>query len=1043
MKRSLVRCLASSCVAIALSDSVSAREVDPVTGAVAASEATEVGWHMAGLAVPFEANTGQTDERVAFTARTFAGTLFVTRAGQLVHSFPGLPAAGRVGAAERTAIKTRGPGWVLTETLVDAHPEVSGGAKSMTQISRFAGQDPAGWRTQIDAFQTVSLGEAWPGVKVVLAAHGNNVEKLFTLAPGADARRIAIQLRGATRMELAADGALVAHTGNGPVSFTPPVAWQEIDGQRKAVSVAYDLTGNRYGFLLGAHDPAHPVVIDPLLQATYLGGDGSDYAYAMALDGSSPPNVLVAGNTASSNFPGTTGGAQTSNHGGYYSQDAFIAKLTNGLRTLTQVTYLGGSDDDYATAIAVDWVSGAIYLTGATASTNFPGTTGGAKATNSSSPVYSTGFVAKLTSDLKSLTQATYLGGSRENQPRAIALDGSMPPNVFVAGYTTSTDFPHTTGGAQAVYGGYGDGFVAKLTNDLTAFVQASYLGGSDGADAANAIALDATTGDVFVVGYTGSFNFPGTTGGGQASHAADGGFGDAFVAKLTNGLTTLARATYLGGNATDQATSVVLDGSTPRNVFVAGLTQSSDFPHVIGGAQLVNGGGTNGFVAKLSNDLAGVSQATYLGGSGWDQVNAIALDGSAPPNVFVAGTASSTDFPGTTGGAQAAFGGAGTLYGGDAFVAKLTNNLTRIIQATYLGGTGDDGASAIALDATSGNVFVAGYTVSTNFPGTAGGAQGGHAADGFGADAFVAKLTPDLAAVAPAPTKLTITSVNGGANPTLAVAFNVVVQAQDGTSTAQNVVASTVVALTRATGTGTLGGTLACTITAGSNSCTVIGVTYSVAESGVSLTATRTSGDVLAAGTSAPFTVNPGAPTTSYAAPSATGTGNITASFSSNGGCSYSVAQFIPLTGNAASPPAGSAPTGETFPQGLFNFTVSGCTPGSVLNFTITYPQALPSGTQYWKYGPTSTDATAHWYVLPALVSGNTITFSITDAGLGDDDYALGPNGTIVDQSGPGAPGVPPTQAAEAIPTLNEWMLALLGLVLLGVGVLRLQRTG
>ncbi len=297
-------------------------------------------------------------------------------------------------------------------------------------------------------------------------------------------------------------------------------------------------------------------------------------------------------------------------------------------------------------------------------------------------------------------------------------------------------------------------------------------------------------------------------------------------------------------------------------------------------------------------------------------------------------------------------------------------------------------------------------------------------------------------AATPPPPTKLAITSVNGGANPTLAAPFNVVVQAQDGTSTAQNVVASTVVVLALNTGTGVLGGSSGCTIAAGASSCTVVGATYSKAESGVSLTATRTSGDTLTAGSSPPFTVGAVTSTTTYTAPSATGTGDITASFSSNGGCSYSVAQFIPLTGDAASPPAGSAPTGETFPQGLFNFTVTGCTPGSVLNFTITYPQALPAGTQYWKFGPNAADATAHWYVLPALVSGKTITFSITDAGLGDDDFALGPNGTIIDQGGPGAPGVPP-QPAEAIPTLNEWMLAAFGLVLLGAGMLRLQRAG
>ncbi len=136
----------------------------------------------------------------------------------------------------------------------------------------------------------------------------------------------------------------------------------------------------------------------------------------------------------------------------------------------------------------------------------------------------------------------------------------------------------------------------------------------------------------------------------------------------------------------------------------------------------------------------------------------------------------------------------------------------------------------------------------------------------------------------------------------------------------------------------------------------------------------------------------------TSYTAPSATGTGNITASFSGGGAtCGYTTSQFIPLTGNPASPPAGTAPAGYTFPQGLFDFTTSGCTPGSTITMTITYPQAIPAGAVYWKYGPAPGNVVPHWYQLPATIVGNTVTFSITDGGLGDDDLAI--NGTIVDQ--------------------------------------------
>jgi YVTN family beta-propeller protein len=175
--------------------------------------------------------------------------------------------------------------------------------------------------------------------------------------------------------------------------------------------------------------------------------------------------------------------------------------------------------------------------------------------------------------------------------------------------------------------------------------------------------------------------------------------------------------------------------------------------------------------------------------------------------------------------------------------------------------------------------------------------------------------------------------------------------------------------------------------------------------------------------------------PVATYSGPSATGSGTITASFTGGGaGCTYTTSRFIPLSGDAASPPAGSAPATVTFPHGLFDFTLGSCTPGATITMTITYPAVLPPGTYYWKYGPTPSDAAPHWYVLPSTISGSTVTFSITDGGLGDDDLAA--NGTIVDQGGPGSGG-----AAAAVPTLSEWMMIVLAGLLLMLGMWEMRR--
>ena len=696
---------------------------------------------LAGLAVPFEANQGQFAPEVAFAARTFAGTLFVTKDGRIVHALAGKPEQKKDAEQRADAQKSneviaadyklddrtsklsarRGPGWALVESLQGAGElKPAGSQSSSTSVSRFAGGAKPNQTSNIATFDRVLLGEAWPGVSVELAARGSNVEKLFTVAPGTNPNKIRMGVAGAKRLRLGDDGSLIATTGNGDIDFTPPVAFQNIGGKRYTVPISYVLlAGNGYRFeVSGVYDHSQPLVIDPLLQATYLGGSGYDQATALAVDAGG--NIFVAGGTSSSNFPGTIGGAQPSFSGG---TDVFVARLSNNLTMLSQVTYLGGSNVDQAQATALAIGSGGnVFVSGATNSTKFPGIFGGAQPTNGGSVDT---FVARLSNSLTTLEQATYLGGSGYDQAAALALDASG--NVFVAGQTDSTNFPDTSGGAQSTIGGGSvDAFVARLSSNLTTLVKATYLGGS-GSDQAFSLALDAG-GNVLVAGTTNSTNFPGTTGGAQA---ANGGSDDAFVARISNNLTTLVQATYLGAGNSDVALALAVDAG--GRVFVAGSTASTNFPGTTGGAQPAIMGTDDAFVACLSSDLATLTQATYLGGSGTDQASALAV--GVGGNVLVAGSTDSTNFPGTTGGAQPTIGGGSS----DAFVARLSSNLATLVNATYLGGSSIDRAYAMVLDA-GGNVLVAGFTGS--IPGTAGGAQ---PVNGGGGDAFVAKLTPDL----------------------------------------------------------------------------------------------------------------------------------------------------------------------------------------------------------------------------------------------------------------------------------------------------------
>jgi len=693
-------------------------------------------------------NEGQWDERALFSAPGYFGTTWIAKDGELLH----------------VAVKGK-ESWVISERWVGGKVQAITPEEELpTRVSFFVGNDPSKHKTNLPTYRYVSLGEVWSGIEVKLKATQKTVEKLFYVKPGADPSKIVVEIGGAKGLKLSKDGEIIIKTGLGDLKLSKPIAWQEKDGKKLPVEVSYKLIGkNRYSFVVAKADPSLPIVIDPILQSTYLGGSGWDEAKAIAIHPTTG-EVYVAGRTHSTNFPDTSGGAQASFRG---VSDAFVAKLNSSLTQILQATYLGGSGWDEAKAIAIHPTTGEVYVAGETQSTNFPNTSGGAQASFRGVP---DAFVARLNSSLTQILQATYLGGNNWDIAKAIAIH-PITGDIYVVGETVSTNFPGTAGGAQAscINCGYQedesndtddnfitDVFVAKLSADLRNIQQSTYLGGSN-RDIAKAIAIHPTTGEVYVAGETQSTNFPNTSGGAQASFRGDS---DAFVARLNSSLTQILQATYLGGNDWDIAKAIAIHPTTGE-VYVAGMTYSTNFPNTSGGAQASFRGGSDAFVARLNSSLTQILQATYLGGSNRDIAKAIAIHPTTG-EVYVAGETQSTNFPNTSGGAQASFRGVS-----DAFVAKLNSSLTQILQATYLGGSGNDIAKALAIHPTTGEVYVAGRTHSTNFPNTSGGAQASFRGV---PDAFVARLSANLTdgpilSISPRPTNGNITSNPTGIN--------------------------------------------------------------------------------------------------------------------------------------------------------------------------------------------------------------------------------------------------------------------------------------
>jgi len=507
-----------------------------------------------------------------------------------------------------------------------------------------------------DAAQ-VTYPDLWPGISLAYDASGGIARSAYTVAPGA--APAAIRLRPNAPAAVQADGSLRIGYAAGEMRMSAPLAWQEIDGRRAPVDIAFQasesLEGAEVSFRLGRYDRRTLLTIQSTLTwNTFLGGSGVDYGRAIAVDGSG--NVYVAGQSDAT--WGSPVRAYTS------GTDAFAARLGSD-GSLTWHTFLGGSGTDEGNAIAVDG-SGNVYVAGSSTATW--GSPVRAYTANSDA------FAARLGSD-GSLTWHTFLGESGGDNGWGIAVDGSG--NVYVAGHSGAT----WGSPVRAHTGSSLDVFAARLGSDGS-LTWHTFLGGS-GSDFGYAIAVDGS-GNVYVAGYSYA-----TWGSPVRAYTSDT---DAFAAKLgSNG--SLTWNTFLGGSGSDFGYAIAVDGS--GNVYVTGYSYAT-----WGSPVRAYTSGWDVFAAKLGSD-GSLTWNTFLGGSGISDIgHGIAVDGSG--NVYV------------TGYSNATWGSPVRAYtsGLDVFAARLGSDGS-LTWNTFLGGSGDDFGYAIAVYG-SGNVYVAGRSGAT-----------------------------------------------------------------------------------------------------------------------------------------------------------------------------------------------------------------------------------------------------------------------------------------------------------------------------------------
>jgi uncharacterized repeat protein (TIGR01451 family) len=672
------------------------------------------------VSIPFaiEINHGQTAPQVKYLARSPEGVLFFTDQGVTV-SVP------RVGAFRM---------------LLDgaATPEISAEQKMLARSNYLEQKGRS--IINIENYGALRYSNVYPGIDIRFYGSGRHLEHDFVLAPGADAGQIILRFEGIDNVALAPSGNLDLTLGKIILRESAPVAWQEIDGTRKAVEARWKMLDNtKVGIALGEYDRSQPVTIDPVLvYSTHLGGaTGQDlsipstfpadtFIINVGLDGQR--NVYVTGTTSAADYP-TTAGAFDRNpsiqevfHEDATTQSGFVSKFDPTGRILIYSTFLDVSVE----AMAVD-PAGHVYA----AESNFirdPGPNDGSDEGISIFKLSEDGsrLLFNMTNFAQSTSTATACQTFTSSAPTDLAVDNSG--HLWMSGTTGNPCLPATAGAFETkIPDPNGSGFVAKFDTNktpATSIVYSTYFG----AGSADSIGSDSSA-NAYVTGST-TASFP---------HGASfgSGTGIVFVAKLNATGSGLLFSTLLHGGEEGFPPSMRLALDSAHNVYVTGLA-TAGFPTTSGafrtgpiGTSCSGAPCKDSFVTKLSPGGGTLLYSTFLGGSGDDTISDINVNSAGM--AFVTGSTNSTDFPTTASAFKKSIPAGAT----NAFVTALQPSGKSLYYSTLLGGSKNTSGFAIAVD-PAWNAWVGGNTADSDYPVTANAFQPGKKGN---SDGFFAKI--------------------------------------------------------------------------------------------------------------------------------------------------------------------------------------------------------------------------------------------------------------------------------------------------------------
>jgi hypothetical protein len=619
------------------------------------------------LPVYFEENRGLTNDEVRYLARGNGGaTLFLT-AAEAVYVLRS-PASVDLS----TSIKYQQP--KAEDCALAVHMKLSGANENAVfageeqlehRTNYIIGSDSSGWQTGIPNYRRVLVNDIYDGVDMVWQGKTRGeVQYDFIVKPNANPAQIEWRIEGARNVSIDADGSLLIETELGTLRQGKPFSYQDADGLRAEVESGYVVSGERKSDFANRD----------LFTVKFEVGD-YDRSKNLTID----PSV--------------------------------------NLSNLAFSTLLGGNDENRGTSIAVD-PAGNVYVVGRTFSEPFPTTAGSVDTSHNGGADV---FVTKLNASGTALIYSTFIGGISNDLGTGMTIDSAG--NAYLTGFTSSTDFPTTTGAFNTTFSGGFDVFVTKVNATGTALIYSTFIGGTS-FDQGIDVAVD-SAGNAYLTGITESLNYPATTG---AFDSTFNGADDVFVTKVNATGTTLIYSTFIGSSFFEQSTGIAID--SVGNAYLTGFTGSPNYPTTTGAFDTTSNGSDEVFLTKFNQDGTALIYSTFIGGISNELADGIAIDSAG--NAYLTGRTQSTSYPTTLGAFDRTHNG-----GVDVFVTKLNATGSALLYSTFIGGNGFDQGIGIAIDSQS-NAYLTGRTQSTNYPTTTGAFDTTHNGD---FDVFVTKL--------------------------------------------------------------------------------------------------------------------------------------------------------------------------------------------------------------------------------------------------------------------------------------------------------------